>query len=329
MRAMLIVNPHATSTTERRRDLLAHALASQVKLTIEHTGGRGHAIELAAKAVETGADLVVVHGGDGTVNEAVNGLMRSEEMGRRRPALAVVPGGSTNVFARAVGIEADPIAATEQILEALATKRPARVVSLGRADDRYFTFNAGLGLDAEVVHAVEKHRATGKAISNSLHVRQTVATVLRSDRRTPRMTLRLPDREPVEGVHLVFVSNVDPWTYWEKRAVRTNPHTSPSTDLGVFAMTSLRVPTLLRVAGQLLRGPGRDGADSADGGPRSRHLVRSDDVAWAEVQCAAPVGLQVDGDYLGLRSAVTFTSAPRALRLIGPVAPIGPAGRPE
>ena len=225
-----------------------------------------------------------------------------------------------------MGIEADPIAATEQILEALATRRPARVVSLGRADDRYFTFNAGLGLDAEVVHAVEEHRATGKVISNSMHVRQTVASVLRSDRRTPRMTLRLPGREPVEGVHLVFVSNVDPWTYWEKRAVRTNPHTSPSADLGVFALTSLGVPTLLRVAGQLLRGPG---SDRAERGPRSRHLVRSDDIAWAEVECATPVGLQVDGDYLGLRSAVTFTSAPQALRIIGPLAPIGPAGRPE
>ena len=325
MRAVLIVNPHATSTTERRRDLLTHALASQVKLTVEHTAGRGHAIELAAKAVETGADLVVAHGGDGTVNEVVNGLMRSEEMGRKRPALAVVPGGSTNVFARAVGIEADPIAATEQILEALTTGRPARVVSLGRADDRYFTFNAGLGLDAEVVHAVEVHRATGKAISNSLHVRQALAAVLRSDRSNPRMTLRLPDREPVKGVHLVFVSNVDPWTYWEKRPVRTNPQTSAAADLGVFALTSLRVPTLLRMAGQLLRAPG---TERANRGPRSRHLIRTDDVTRVQVQCATPVGLQVDGDYLGLRTAVTFTSVPQALRIVGPVAPIGPSDRP-
>ncbi len=322
MRAMLIVNPHATSTNERRRDLLAHALASELRLTVEHTAGRGHAIELAAKAAETGTDLVVVHGGDGTVNEAVNGLMAQlPRPGRRRPALAVVPGGSTNVFARAVGIERDPTAATEQILEALTTGRAPRIVSLGLADDRYFTFNAGLGLDAEVVSSVEEVRATGRPISNRLHVRHTVRAVLRTDRRRPRLTVQLPDRDRIEGVHLVFVSNVDPWTYWENRAVRTNPHTTTSGGLGVFALTSLKVPTMLRVARQLLHSPS---STKADAGPRSRHLIRVDDAEWVSVECAVPVGLQVDGDYLGLRSTVAFRTVPHALRVIGPMALRGP-----
>lgn len=309
MRAMLIVNPHATSTTARRRDLLAHALGDQVKLTVEPTATRGHATELAAKAVEAGCDLVVVHGGDGTVNEAVNGIM-SRARGSQAPMLAVVPGGSTNVFARAVGIDPDPTKATEQILEALQEHHDPLTVSLGLADDRYFTFNAGLGLDAEVVKAVDDMRGTGKSISNTMHVREAIRAWRASDRSTPRLTLQLPDRDPVPGAHLVFVSNLDPWTYLESRPVRTNPGTTANGGLGVFAVTSLRLPTVLRLGRQLLSRGTR--------GPHSRRLIRADSLTWATVTCSEPVGLQVDGDYLGLRDRVTFTSVPEALRVIGP-----------
>lgn len=309
MRAMLIVNPHATSTTARRRDLLAHALAAEVRLTVEHTAGRGHAIELAAKAVESGCKLVVVHGGDGTVNEAVNGIM-SRGRGLQAPMLAVVPGGSTNVFARALGIEADPTGATEQILQALTEKQAPVSISLGLADDRYFTFNAGLGLDAEVVKAVEDVRATGRTISNSLHVRKTIRVWREADRKSPRLTVQFPDADPVEGAHLLFVSNVDPWTYWESRPIRTNPQTTINGGLGAFALTSLRLPTVLRVARQLIgRGPN---------GPHSGKLVRADSLDWVRATCAQPTGLQLDGDYLGLRESVTFTNVPDALRVLGP-----------
>jgi len=193
MRALLIVNPHATSTNERRRDLLAHALAGELSLRVAHTASRGHAAHLAAAAADSGVDLVVVHGGDGTVNEVVNGLMY-RGVRTDSPLLAVVPGGSTNVFARALGIDADPTVATEQILEALMARRTT-LVSLGRANDRYFTFNAGLGLDAEAVHAVEKRRHTGSPISNFMHFRMTVSRYVRSDRSHPRLSLELPDRD--------------------------------------------------------------------------------------------------------------------------------------
>ncbi len=320
MRALLIVNPHATSTTARRRDLLMHALASEVALSVQHTGGRGHAAELAAAAVGV-ADLIVVHGGDGTVNEVVNGIMHRSAPGQG-PLLAVVPGGSTNVFARAVGIEADPTAATEQILEAVGARRLPRVVSLGRADDRYFTFNAGLGLDAEVVDAVEQVRANGRAISNALHVRKTISQYFRTRRRPGRLQLRIPGEDPIEGARLAFVSNVDPWTYWEARPVRTNPGTGPTTGLGLFALRSLGIPTVARVARQMLVDrPAEPGGPSR--GPVSRQLVRRDDLSEVDVRSDVPIGLQVDGDYLGLRSGVRFTSVPAALRVLGPVAPLG------
>ena len=306
MRALLIVNPHATSTNERRRDLLAHALAGELSLRVAHTASRGHAAHLAAAAADSGVDLVVVHGGDGTVNEVVNGLMY-RGVRTDSPLLAVVPGGSTNVFARALGIDADPTVATEQILEALMARRTT-LVSLGRANDRYFTFNAGLGLDAEAVHAVEKRRHTGSPISNFMHFRMTVSMYVRSDRSHPRLSLELPDRDRIEGAYLVFVSNVDPWTYFGQRPVRTNPGTSVSGGLGIFAMTSMNVPVALRATAELLR---RHTPSTS-----STHIVRADDQPWATVRCLEPVDLQADGDYLGKRTEVEFSSVPNALRVV-------------
>jgi diacylglycerol kinase family enzyme len=313
MRAMMIVNPHATATTERRRDLLAHALAAEVRLITAQTTARGHAAELAAKAVARGAELIIAHGGDGTVNEVVNGIM-SANAGSAAPMLAVLPGGSTNVFARAMGMEQDPIRATEQILEALVTRQPPRTVSLGRVDDRYFTFNAGLGIDAEVVKAVEDRRATGKSISNILHARKAFTQYFRTDHR-PRLTIAVDSEPPRSGVHLLFVSNVDPWTYFQSRAIRTNPGTRTDAGLGMFALTSMRLPSVLRVTAQLLRA----GATLS-----SRNLIQRDDVNCITVACSVPVGLQVDGDYLGVREGAQFTAVPAALRvLVGAPAAIG------
>ena len=304
MRALLIVNPHATSTTPRRLDLLTHALAGEVQLTVAHTTGRGHAIELAAKAAADGLGLVVVHAGDGTVNEAVNGIL---SLGVRdgAPMLAVVPGGSTNVFARALGVDKDPTEATEQILEALQARRFRRV-SLGMADDRYFTFNAGLGLDAAVVAEVEKKRAEGKTISNAMHMRETLKLYLRADRKVGTLTVELPGQPPVDACHLAFVSNVDPWTYFGNRAIRPNPGTTTAGGLGVFAARSLHPVAVSRVALQLFR---------KNGNPHGKHLVRVDDVPNVTVRSETPVGFQLDGDYLGERKAVNFRSVPDALRV--------------
>ena len=115
MQALLVVNPKATATTARTRDVLAHALASEIRLEVVETKARNHATELAKRAVEDGLDLVVALGGDGTVNEVVNGLLST---GPRPglPALAVVPGGSTNVFARALGQAGTAVEATSDLL---------------------------------------------------------------------------------------------------------------------------------------------------------------------------------------------------------------------
>jgi diacylglycerol kinase family enzyme len=309
MRALLIVNPHATATTARRRDLLAHALASQMKLRIAHTTGRGHAADLAARAAVEHFELVVVHAGDGTVNEAVNGLMTVPFAAR--PMLAVVPGGSTNVFARALGVEGDPTLATEQILEALHHRRRRRI-SLGRADDRYFTFNAGLGIDAAVVEAVESERATGKRISNAMHVRELLKLYLKADKSSTSpdaamLRLDIPGEDTVDDARLVFVSNVAPWTYLGSRPIHTNPGTHPDGGLGIFALRSLSARTVARVGWQMLR---------AEGNPHSKKLVRMDNVTGVTVSTDQPIGFQLDGDFLGTRTKVVFNSVPDALTVV-------------
>src|ERR1700743_1264824 len=167
MRAVLVVNPRATATTMRTRDVLAAALSSDLRVDTLETKGRGHAVELAAQAVETGADLVVALGGDGTINEVVNGIL-SQGVRPGLPDLAVVPGGSTNVFARALGMPSSAVEATGQILEALREGRSRRI-GLGKANDRWFTFCAGLGIDAAAVERVERKRAKGKRSTHSLY----------------------------------------------------------------------------------------------------------------------------------------------------------------
>ncbi len=304
MRALLIVNPHATATTERRRDLLTHALAGSMDLRVVQTTHRGHATELASAALDDGTRLVVVHGGDGTVNETVNGLL-VRGVKPSLPLLGVVPGGSTNVFARAVGVDPDPTMATEQILESLGRGR-TRIVSVGQAGDRYFTFNAGLGLDAEVVRAVERHRDKGRPISNSLHIRRAIRIFFAGDRRHPRLTVLLGDRT-IDEVHLALVSNVDPWTYAGRRPVRTNPGLPADRGLGLLALRSLRVVTVLRILRQMVSG---------SGGPRSRTVVRQDDCSEFVVRSDAPVAFQADGDYLGERTEVAFRAIPSALRVL-------------
>src|SRR4051795_779473 len=134
MRALVVVNPAATSTTVKMRDVLVGALASELKVDVVETSHRGHGRDLGAQAAADGLDLVVTLGGDGTVNEVVNGLL-AKGPGPHLPTLAVVPGGSTNVFSRALGRSRDPVDATAEILDSLRAGR-TRLVSLGTVSAR-------------------------------------------------------------------------------------------------------------------------------------------------------------------------------------------------
>jgi diacylglycerol kinase family enzyme len=311
MRAVLVVNPHATSTTPAWRDVLVSALSTQLKLDVVHTDGRGHACELGRQAARDGFDLVVVHGGDGTINEVVNGLLAGG-VRAGAPALAVVGGGSANVFGSSIGVPRDPIEATAHLLHALEAGRQRRV-GLGRVTSdgngaRWFTFNAGLGFDADAVERVERARTRGRKATTARYLCAAVISYFAQDHRHPHLTLRLPGEEPISGIYQVIVTNTDPYSYVGTHPVRMTPGTSLDGGLGVFALRSLRLPTVLRHLVQVLR---------TSGEPHGPNLVRRDDTTEVTAVSDVPIGLQVDGDYLGLRRSARFESVPAALTVIG------------
>jgi diacylglycerol kinase family enzyme len=344
VRALLIVNPHATSTTRPRRDVIARALASAVELEIVETRYRGHGTSLAADAAAAGYGLIITLGGDGTVNEAVNGLMRVP--GLARPALAALPGGSANVFARALGLPADPVQATGQVLAALAGDRFRRI-GVGLADDRYFTFNSGMGLDAEVVRAVEGRRAHGRSVSPALYMRLAGRQFWRlTDRRAAALHLASPGpddpgppgpgpgaagpavrggdgasppdlargrggagRRDADGpLFWCTVSNTAPWTYVGRRPVQTNPAASFDAGLDVFGLRSLSTLRTLSTLRQML-------SARRPGPPRGREIVSRHDLTALTVTADRPVAFQIDGEYVGEREQVRFRSVPDALRV--------------
>jgi diacylglycerol kinase family enzyme len=314
VRALLIVNPHATSTTRLRRDVIVRALSSAVELEVVETRYRGHATSLAAAAPGGGFGLVLTLGGDGTVNEAVNGILGAPVSGcagppaASRPALAALPGGNANVFTRAVGLPPDPVDAAGQILQALAEGR-SRSIGVGLAGGRYFTFNAGLGLDGEVVRAVDGRRAGGQAASSALYVRMTLRQYYRvTDRRHPPLMLERDGHPPDGPLFVAIVSNTAPWTYLGRRPVNPNPQAGFDTGLDVFGLRTLRTVSTFRAIGQMLSTAGRP--------PRGRSVLSLHDVAEMTLRSARPAAFQVDGEYVGERECVRFQSVPDALRVI-------------
>jgi diacylglycerol kinase family enzyme len=226
----------------------------------------------------------------------------------------VVPGGSANVFARALGISQDPIEATNQLVDLLSDYRRRkswRRIGLMDCGERWAVFTAGMGVDGDVVAAVEAQRDKGRKVTASRYIRVAVREMLASARKEPTLTLHLPDREPVAGVHFAFVSNSSPWTYANTRPVWTNPATTFETDLGVFAITSMNVWANLRLVRQMLSRKPRFTA---------KHLIRDDDLPWLRVTSDIPVACQIDGDFLGPRNVMTFTAVRDALGVVAPPA---------
>jgi len=311
VRALLIVNPLATSTTRLRRDVIASALASAVRLEVVETRDRGHAAKLASAAASEGYGLVLTLGGDGTVNEAVNGILGADLPAGRAPALAPMPGGSANVFAGALGMPRDPVDATGHVLRALADRRE-RTIGLGMADGRYFTFNAGLGLDAEVVRAVQGLRAHGRPVTPSLYVRLALRQFYRqTDRKQPCIAIELDGQPPAGPVFMGIVSNTAPWTYLGSREVHATPLAGFDTGLDVLALGTMSSLSTMHLIGQMLTA--RNAGATSVGG---RRTLSFHDQAAVTMRASRPVAFQIDGEYVGEREAVTFTSVPSALRVV-------------
>jgi diacylglycerol kinase family enzyme len=313
VRGLLIVNPQATTTTGNSADLAIRSLAGLVDLDVEHTRYRGHARELAAAAR---GELVIVLGGDGAVNEAVNGIMARSLEPAEKPLLAVIPGGGGNVFAQALGLPADAAAAIARITEVIKEGR-YRTIGLGLAGDRYFTFSAGLGMDAEVVREVERQRASGHRESPALFLR-TMVRQYRSgtDRRTPALTLERDGQPSTPDLFMTAITNRSPWTYLHRRAVLPVPNPDFSSGLDVFALRKVRATTIVSAVGQMLLFRRRS--------PRGRNTLTVTGLESLTIRSVRPIAFQVDGEYLGETETVKFQFVSHALRVVA--RPVRPAG---
>jgi len=304
MRLLLIVNETATAVTARRRVLVQRVLGADHKLEVEETSRRGHATRIARGAALDGVEVVVVLGGDGTLSETADGLSGTGT------ALAPLPGGSTNVFARSIGVAYDPVQAAERLVVSLA-RGNFRRVGLGVAEGRRFLFHAGLGLDAAVIAQVERRSFLKRYGTHPLFVATTVDTWLRHyDHRRPRFRIELGDGEVVGDSAFTIVSNQRPWAYLGRRPLMIAPEAGLDVPLTVTLFRSLDVSMLLGGA-----------ASALNGGQRLMHhpkVAQRMDVRSVTVTGYGPFPWQLDGDYLGDTERLTISWQPDALTIVMP-----------
>jgi diacylglycerol kinase family enzyme len=304
MRLLFIVNASASSVTARSRVVIAKALSADHRVTVAETARRGHASRLAQGAAADGLDAVVVLGGDGTLNEAANGLAGSPT------ALGVLPGGSTNVFARTLGMANDPVEATGQLLGALG-RRSLRPATLGSVNGRIFLANVGIGFDAAVVAHVERRATLKRYAGQPLFVYAAFATWLGDyDRRQPHLRAAIPGREPIDDGYFAICLNTNPYTFARDRPLDLAPGAGLDNGLSLITFRTLRILSVLAVAGSALGG--------GQGIRRHRRAVWNDDLAEATVTSDRAFPYQVDGEYLGTAERFELRAVPSAVVLVMP-----------
>ena len=207
LRALVIVNPYATTVSDRLRNLVVAALSARYEVEAVDTQARGHAMDICREAAHEGYDVVIAFGGDGTVNEAINGLAGSDT------PLTCLPGGSTNVYCRLLGIPGEIVDATEHLLRVADDWRP-RKVDVASVNDRLFGFSAGLGLDAVVVERVDAHPRRKARYGQYYFIWCAVTSFVSRFVIAKPPALRLEaGGETVEGVTAV-VQNAEHYTYY-------------------------------------------------------------------------------------------------------------------
>ena len=310
MRALLIVNATASSVTARARVVIQKALAADFDVTLAETSRRGHAERLARGAAHDGTDVVVVLGGDGTLNEAANGLAGTDT------ALAPLPGGSTNVFARTIGVSKDPMEATGQLLASLH-RLSYRRIGLGAVNGRRFLFHAGVGFDAAVVAQVEKRSELKRYAGHPLFVASAFLTWFRHyDHSRPRFSLEVPgvDGEPevIPGCYFAIVSKTSPYTFLGPRPVVVAPEAGLDSALSLSAFRTLRFTPVMGAVVSAVT------STSGAGVRRNPRIVSRSGLERLSVIGTEPFPFPVDGDHLGEVERLDFTYEPAALTLVVP-----------
>jgi diacylglycerol kinase family enzyme len=302
-RMLVIVNPYATTVSDRLKNLVVYALRGRYEVHAVDTEARDHATELCRQAAQEGYDVVVAFGGDGTVNEAANGLAGSDT------PLCCLPGGRTNVWCRILGIPNDVVDATEHLLGLAHDWRPRRV-DVGRVNDRVFLFSAGVGLDASVVERVDAHPRMKVRFGEYYYAWNAALTLNRHYLvRPPRLEVEL-DGETVPGVTAI-VQNTETYTYFGNRAVHMGEGaTLNSGDLAGVVLdraSPLEIPTITwRALSKRARLVNHRRVRGFSGCPSL--TVRSLD--------ERPLPLQVDGDYIGDVAEARFQALPSGMLIV-------------
>jgi diacylglycerol kinase family enzyme len=300
---LIIVNPYATTVSDRLRHLVVYALQGRFEVDAVDTEARGHATELCREAAHEGYDVVVAFGGDGTVNEAANGLLGSPT------PLCCLPGGSANVFAKMLGIPGDVVDATEHLLAMADDWRP-RTVDLGVVNGRCFTFASGLGLDASVVERVDANPKMKARFGPYFFTWVAIGTFLRRYLlRPPRLEVQAAG-ERFAGVTAI-VQNGSPFTYFQDRPIELLD--GATLDSGALAGGVLHSATLLSMPFIAWRAFSPRARVSGH-----RHITGLSDLSELVVRSAGehPLPLQVDGDYLGEVTEARYSVMPRALNVV-------------
>jgi diacylglycerol kinase family enzyme len=277
-------------------------LARGHQVDIVETNRRGHATRFAHDAARRGIDVVVGFGGDGTLNEVATGIAGTDT------ALGVLPGGSTNVFARTLGMPNDPVRAADHLAAGIDAG-DLRPIGLGRVNGRFFCFHTGIGFDAAVVKAVEKRASLKRWLGHPLFISASLTTWLRGYDRT-RPHFRVSSHEGViEDGFFTIVLNTNPYTFLGNRPLDLSP--AATLDRGLVAITfrTLKARAIFASLSVALRGGGVK---------ETAYLDEQFDLDHLLVDGAEPFPYQVDGDYLGEANRLEFDHVPDAVRLVFP-----------
>jgi diacylglycerol kinase family enzyme len=289
--------------SDRLKHLVVYALQGRYEVEAIDTQARGHATELCRAAADDGFDVVVAFGGDGTVNEVANGIA-----GTQTP-LTCLPGGSNNVFCKMLGIPHDVVDATEHLLR-LADRWEPRAVDLGRVNSRWFTFAAGMGLDASVVERVDRHPHLKARFGAWYYTEAAILTFLRKYVvNPPRLEIEI-DGERQRGVS-AFFQNGSPYTYFKTRPVDlVEGARLDSGDLAGVMLTRARPYDVPTVTFRALSGAARIAKHRGIAAFAGIHeaTIRSVD--------GRPIPIQVDGDHMGDETVVQLSVGPGALRVV-------------
>jgi diacylglycerol kinase family enzyme len=296
----LISNARAGSVSTRTKEVISKALSADFKLEVVDTQSRGHASDLAKDAVDQGFDAILAFGGDGTINEVAQDMVSTDI------ALGIIPGGSTNVMARSLGVPIDPVDATAFAASHLRTGTRRRI-NVGRIGARYFLFCCGMGLDADVVKRVEadpegkKRSAKMTFLKNALNVGFT-----RYRGAEPTITMEAGNSPPVK-VLFTIVCNARPFTYFGRFPIEVCPEARLEGGLDFLGMSKMHASTIPRIAWAVFVSRSHT---------KWKNSTYVTDVHEGFLRATQPMPVQVDGDYIGEVDRVMIRMVPSSLDLL-------------